>query len=43
MSALLRLLGLFLPVLWGCSINQYQPSHFQFTTIIEKIEAGADG
>ncbi len=36
MSALLLLLGVFLPVLSGCSINQYQPSHFQVTTIVEK-------
>jgi hypothetical protein len=42
-SALLRLLGVVLPVLSGCSINHYQPSHFQFTTIVEKTEAGADG
>ncbi|WNG34865.1 hypothetical protein F0U61_15310 [Archangium violaceum] len=43
MSALLRLLRVFLPALSGCSINQYQPSHFQFSTIVEKTEAGADG
>lgn len=41
--ALLRWLGVFLPVLAGCSINQYQPGHFQFTTIVAKTEAGADG
>jgi hypothetical protein len=34
---------MLLPVLSGCSINHYQPSHFQFTTIVEKTEAGADG
>lgn len=43
MSALLRWLGVVLPVLPGCSINQYQPSHFQFATIVEKTEAGAGG
>ncbi|PTL76535.1 hypothetical protein DAT35_48845 [Vitiosangium sp. GDMCC 1.1324] len=41
--ALLRLLGVVLPVLSGCSINHYQPSHFQFTTIVEKTEAGPGG
>jgi hypothetical protein len=35
--------GVVLPVLPGCSINHYQPGHFQFTTIVEKTEAGADG
>ncbi|PTL78817.1 hypothetical protein [Vitiosangium sp. GDMCC 1.1324] len=37
MPAILRFLGVFLPVLSGCSINQYQPSHFQFTTIVGEI------
>jgi hypothetical protein len=32
-----------LPFLPGCSINQYQPGHFQFTNIVEKTEAGAGG
>ncbi len=43
MSALPLWLGMVLPVLPGCSINQYQPGHFQFTTIVEKTEAGAGG
>jgi len=43
LSALPRVLVVVLPVLAGCSINQYQPAHFQFTTIVEKTEAGADG
>jgi hypothetical protein len=43
MFALLRWLGMVLPVLPGCSINQYQPGHFQFTTIVEKAEAGPGG
>lgn len=43
MSAFPRLLGVVLPVLSGCSLNHYQPSHFQFTTIVEKTEAGAGG
>lgn len=43
MSALLRGLGVVLPVLAGCSINQYQPGHFQFTTIVKKTGAGAGG
>jgi hypothetical protein len=30
-------------MLSGCSVNHYQPSHFQFTTIVEKTEPGADG
>ncbi|HEX8823860.1 MAG TPA: hypothetical protein VF794_28325 [Archangium sp.] len=38
-----RLLVVVLPVLSGCSINHYQPSHFQFITIVEKTEAEADG
>ncbi|WP_375767421.1 hypothetical protein NR798_37950 [Archangium gephyra] len=45
MSALLfrRLLVVVPLVLTGCSINQYQPSHFRFTTIVEKTEPGAGG
>ncbi|WP_143195656.1 hypothetical protein [Archangium sp. Cb G35] len=43
LSAFPRLLVVFLPVLPGCSINHYQPSHFQFTTIVEKTEVGPDG
>ncbi|HYO65234.1 MAG TPA: hypothetical protein VEU33_04065, partial [Archangium sp.] len=43
LSAFPRLLVLALSVLSGCSINHYQPSHFQFTTIVEKTEAGPDG
>jgi hypothetical protein len=43
LSALPRLLVVLLPVLPGCSINHYQPAHFQFTTIVEKTEAEADG
>ncbi|MFL5353878.1 hypothetical protein [Archangium sp.] len=43
MFALLRWLGVVLPLLSGCSINQYQPGHFQFTTIVEKAEAGPGG
>ena len=45
MSAVLalRLLVVFLPVLPGCSINHYQPGHFQFTTIVEKKGPGPGG
>jgi hypothetical protein len=43
LSAFPRLLVVVLPVLSGCSINHYQPNHFQFTTIVEKTEAEADG
>ncbi|WNG54741.1 hypothetical protein F0U59_08100 [Archangium gephyra] len=42
-SAFPRLLVVILPALWGCSINHYQPSHFQFTTIVKKTRAGAGG
>ncbi len=40
---LLRLLVVVLPGLAGCSINQYQPGHFQFTTIVEKKGPGPGG
>jgi len=40
---LLGLLTGALPVLSGCSINHYQPGHFQFTTIVEKTRPGPDG
>lgn len=40
---LLRLLAGALPILSGCSINHYQPSHFQFTTIVRKTRPGPDG
>jgi hypothetical protein len=43
LAAFPRWLGVFLLVLPGCSINHYQPGHFQFTTIVEKTEAGAGG
>jgi hypothetical protein len=38
-----RLLVVALPVLTGCSINHYQPSHFRFATIVEQAEPGASG
>jgi hypothetical protein len=43
LSALPRWLVVVLPVLSGCSINHYQPIHFQFTTIVKKTGAGTGG
>jgi hypothetical protein len=40
---ILRLLTGTLPVLSGCSINHYQPGHFQFTTIVKKKGPGPGG
>jgi hypothetical protein len=38
-----RVLVVLLPVLSGCSINHYQPAHFQFTTIVKKKGPGPGG
>lgn len=38
-----RLLVVLLPILAGCSINRYQPGHFQFVTVVEQAEPGAGG
>ena len=38
-----RVLVVVLPVLSGCSINHYQPAHFQFTTIVKKKGPGPGG
>ncbi|HZH15446.1 MAG TPA: hypothetical protein VE057_13930 [Archangium sp.] len=40
---LLGLLTGALSVLSGCSINHYQPGHFQFTTVVKKKGPGPGG
>jgi hypothetical protein len=40
---ILRWLLVFPPILSGCSINHYQPGHFQFTTIVAKKGPGPGG
>ncbi len=32
-----------LPLLAGCSINHYQPHHFQFVTVVKKSEPDSGG
>ncbi|MFY0571247.1 hypothetical protein ACN28E_46475 [Archangium lansingense] len=34
---------MMLPLLAGCTINHYLPRHFDFVTVVEKTEPGADG
>lgn len=39
----LHLTLVVLPILAGCTINHYLPRHFDFVTVVEKTEPGADG
>jgi hypothetical protein len=41
--ALRHLLVVVLPLLAGCSINHYQPRHFQFVTVVKKSGPGSGG
>ncbi|WP_152622556.1 hypothetical protein [Archangium violaceum] len=34
---------MMLLILTGCTINHYLPRHFDFVTVVEKTEPGADG
>ena len=38
-----HLLVVLLPLLAGCSINHYQPRHFQFVTVVKKSKSDPGG
>jgi len=38
-----HLLATLLPLLAGCSVNHYQPHHFQFVTVVKKSEPDSGG
>jgi len=41
--ALPLLFAVLPPLLAGCSINHYQPHHFQFVTVVKKPKSGSGG
>ena len=38
-----HLFAVLLPLLAGCSVNHYQPRHFQFVTVVKKPKSGPGG
>jgi hypothetical protein len=41
--SLRHLFAVLLPLLAGCSINHYQPRHFEFVTVVKKPKSGSGG